>query len=66
MRILQNNLQVEELDEPEEITLRTKCPEKWAAVDMETGDIWVREDDDWKRATKEQTKLVERLARIAQ
>ena len=26
------------------ITIETKCPKKWALVDMETGDVWVHEN----------------------
>lgn len=34
-----------------ELTLRTKVPEKWLAVDQETGDVWQSVDGgEWARA----------------
>ncbi len=32
--------EVQELKEAQELTLRTKCPEKWLLVDRETGEIY--------------------------
>ncbi len=31
---------VNELSEPQVLTVRTKCPEKWLLVDRETGEIY--------------------------
>lgn len=39
-----------------QLTIDTKCPGKWAFVDMETGDIWVKnpakESRYWKHASE--------------
>lgn len=32
---------VKHLDKKVKLTIDTKCPQKWAFVDMETGEIWV-------------------------
>lgn len=46
-------------ERPETLTipLTTKCPEKWFAVDAETGDVWVGSAQGWKRASDAQRKL---------
>lgn len=36
-----------------EITITTKCPSKWAMVDLETGDIWTHDGATFSRATDE-------------
>ena len=36
-----NGQTVTELPKQIDIKINTKCPQKWAFVDMETGDIWV-------------------------
>lgn len=33
--------EVKELDEPKILIVKTKCPEKWKLVDMETGEQYV-------------------------
>jgi len=37
MRKLIDNTEVNELDEPKTLKIKTKCPEKWLLIDMETG-----------------------------
>ena len=38
MRKLQDGSEVQELLEPKVLTVKTKCPEKWLLVDLETGE----------------------------
>jgi hypothetical protein len=37
-RKLQDGTEVVELDEAKILTVKTKCPEKWLLVDLETGE----------------------------
>lgn len=39
-RTLKNGKQVEVLPTPVKIEILTKCPKKWAFVDLETGQVW--------------------------
>lgn len=41
MRKLQDGSEVVELEEPKILTIKTKCPEKWLLVDLETGEKYV-------------------------
>ena len=41
MRRLNNGDKVPELDEPINLTIKTKCPKKWKIIDMETGQSYV-------------------------
>lgn len=38
-----------ELRDTQKLTLDTKCPSKWLAVDLETGDVWRGTASGWKR-----------------
>lgn len=38
-----------ELPASQALSLNTKCPEKWLAVDLETGDVWRGMTKGWKR-----------------
>lgn len=40
-RTLKNGQRVSNAPESVKMTIDSKCPKKWAFVDMETGDIWV-------------------------
>jgi hypothetical protein len=40
-RTLKNGEKVAEAPERVPMTIDSKCPRKWAFIDMETGDIWV-------------------------
>ena len=41
---------VADLPEPQALVLNTKCPQKWLAVDLETGDVWRGTlSGEWKR-----------------
>ncbi len=53
-RILKSGRKVAELADTVELKLDTHCPEKWLAVDLETGDVWVGGRKGWGRASKEQ------------
>jgi hypothetical protein len=53
-RTLKNNTQVEELDHPLILEIKTKCPEKWTLIDNETGEVYtgtnsVEKYQQWKR-----------------
>ena len=41
LRKLKNGQTVRETPKSVQMTIKSKCPKKWAFVDMETGDIWV-------------------------
>lgn len=49
-RKLRSGRTVPELAEVATIELNTRCPGKWAAVDLETGEVWAGSADGWKRA----------------
>lgn len=53
MRTLQNGEQVVELEFAKELTVYTKCPEKWKLIDMETGEEYIgyssEGNSDWKK-----------------
>lgn len=38
MRTLQDGTKVEELKEAKILKVKTKCPEKWLLIDLETGE----------------------------
>lgn len=53
-RTLKNNTQVEELDHPLILEIKTKCPEKWTLIDNETGEVYtgtnsIEKYQQWKR-----------------
>ncbi len=41
MRKLKNGQRVMDSKKSVQMTIDSKCPKKWAFVDMETGEIWV-------------------------
>jgi len=53
MRKLQDGSEVQELTEPKILTVKTKCPEKWLLVDLETGERYTGYSSDgtkdWKK-----------------
>ena len=53
-RMLKNGQKVAEASESVQMTIDSKCPKKWAFVDMETGDIWVHKSR-YKRNNKRVT-----------
>ena len=40
MRTLKNGKEVVELDQVREYSIKTKCPEKWLLMDLETGEVY--------------------------
>ena len=53
MRKLLDGTEVTELDEPKILTIKTKCPEKWLLIDLETGERYTgyatEGSQDWKK-----------------
>ncbi|KVP17140.1 hypothetical protein [Burkholderia ubonensis] len=49
-RTLKGGRQVREYGDAKQLTLTTRCPEKWVSIDLETGDVWEGSADGWKRA----------------
>jgi hypothetical protein len=61
-RSMSGKIAFEEVAEPVDITLNSRCPTKWLAVDMETGEIWhAHPDSRFRRATQ---KFIEELKHI--
>lgn len=52
------------LPEPVDITLKTRCPGKWAMVDLETGELWGHDGKRFVRLTDEQAGEVAEVARM--
>lgn len=48
--------------DPVAITLTTRCPAKWAMVDMETGDIWGHDGKTFRRLSEAEIKNVAQVA----
>ena len=40
-RKLKNGSTVDELEQTVELVVKTKCPEKWRLIDMETGEEYI-------------------------
>lgn len=53
------------LEHPVEIKLTTRCPAKWAMVDMETGELWGHDGQHFQRMTAMQAGEVAEIARMA-
>lgn len=49
-RTLHSGRTVPELPEVKQLSLDTRCPQKWAAVDLQTGQVWAGTADGWKNA----------------
>ncbi len=56
VRTLLSGRQVPCEAEPRQVSISSKCPSKWAMVDLETGDVWVPEGESLKRAPAEVVK----------
>ncbi len=61
-RTLLDGTLVPELDELQQVSLETRCPQKWLAIDMESGEVWQPIAKRWRRATLAQMKLAARIA----
>ena len=56
-RKLKNGDKVKELDKSTTLEIRTRCPNKWKLIDMETGEEYVGTNPDehhmlWKKVIK--------------
>lgn len=53
IRRLKDGTPVPELDNPQTLTIKTKCPAKWLLIDRETGEAYVPYDTEgslqWKK-----------------
>lgn len=54
VRLLCSGRTVPELAQPIELSLTTRCPDKWLSLDLETGEVWAASDKGWRRATQAQ------------
>lgn len=50
-RTLLSGRVVPEVPEVMELTLSTRCPQKWLSVDLETGQVWEGSADGWKKVS---------------
>lgn len=55
-RVLRRGRRVQEFTSEKNLPISTHCPEKWIAVDLETGDVWAGSETGWKRASPEEHK----------
>jgi hypothetical protein len=62
-RALIDGTTVAELDQGHQLSLDTRCPEKWLAVDLETGEVWRGSVNGWKRHVGPDRDAVARLVR---
>ena len=61
-RSLRDGSRVPEQTVPVTLELTTRCPRKWLAVDLETGEVWAGDDaGGWVRATSAQRDALARL-----
>jgi hypothetical protein len=51
-RKLKDGTEVAELDEAKILTVKTKCPEKWLLVDLETGEHYTGHVSEGKNSWK--------------
>lgn len=65
-RRLRDGSVVSEASAIETVSLETRCPAKWAFVDLETGDIWLHDKErGFVRAPRERAELVRQVAATA-
>lgn len=58
-RVLRDGSVVPETQAPVTLSLTTRCPQKWLAVDLETGEIWAgSERGAWRREAQGVLKVV--------
>lgn len=66
IRHLRDGRTVSELPQSVAVSLQTRCPGKWAFVDLETGQIWIHDQQHgFVRATRGDTQLVHQVAASA-
>ena len=61
-RTLLDGAVVPELGELVQLNLETRCPQKWLAIDLETGDNWQPISKGWRHATQAHKKLAAKIA----
>lgn len=49
-RVLRSGRSVPAFAAMTDLSISTRCPEKWVAVDLETGDVWIGSETGWTRA----------------
>lgn len=65
-RALRDGTVVPELPDQVTITIETRVPEKWVAIDCETGDLWhASENGKWRRASQVVAARVRKLVSTA-
>lgn len=52
-RTLRSGRSVIEVIQATTLPIKTRCPEKWISLDLETGDIWMGSGCGWRRASPE-------------
>jgi hypothetical protein len=55
-RTLRDGTDVEEFQTPVTLTVKTKCPEKWMLVDLETGEHYIGQTGkfyDWRKVAND-------------
>lgn len=60
-RVLVDGSKVAELPQPHQLKLDTKCPAKWLAIDLETGEVWRGSAQGWKRHPGQHLQAVSKL-----
>lgn len=60
-----NKVEFEELEKPVDLIISTKVPSKWLFVDLETGDIWIKENGTFRRPKKSVISLLKKMLKIS-
>lgn len=71
LRTLKSGRKVKSRDKEFDMTISSKCPDKWLFVDLETGNVWHRRNDAknpqdanfWRGATKVELKDLVKVAK---
>lgn len=61
-RALLDGQTAQELPQPQLLSIQSRCPKKWLAVDTETGEIWRATDQGWVRAGEESVAALKAIA----
>jgi len=65
LRTLLDGRQLPEYDRTTKLTITTRVPEKWVAVDLETGEVYGGSPQGWRRADKGGASLTAAAAVLA-
>jgi len=70
-RKLQSGKTVSQFNKEVKMTISSMCPDKWLFVDLETGDVWHRREDEdnqkkaighfWRSANPQELKALKKL-----